>query len=162
MLEVARSTVCFLRTIWYCLHLLNRLFNMHCIGFQLRTLLPLLTTALSRSKDRGLTKVVAGRQVRQPVFHASSAACLLCRLAVSVRAPAKLFLGFRPAEADFSCFCAEITRDTNVPLRGSLPSSQLSCSGIPLDMMLVGLEDICPGKASVLTTICPGARRHPS
>ena len=130
MLEVARSTVCFLRTIWYCLHLLNRLFNMHCIGFQLRTLLPLLTTALSRS--------------------------------VSVRAPAKLFLGFRPAEADFSCFCAEITRDTNVPLRGSLPSSQLSCSGIPLDMMLVGLEDICPGKASVLTTICPGARRHPS
>ena len=31
-------------------------------------------------------------------------------LAVSVRAPAKLFLGFRPAEADFSCFCAEIIR----------------------------------------------------
>jgi len=84
-------------------------------------------------------------------------------LAVSVRAPAKLFLGFRPAEADFSCFCAEITRNTNVPLRGSLPSSQLLCSGIPLDMMLVGPEEgICPGQASVLTTICPGARRHPS
>ena len=27
-----------------------------------------------RSKDRGLTKVVTGRQVRQPVFYASSAA----------------------------------------------------------------------------------------
>ena len=27
-----------------------------------------------KSKDRGLTKVVAGRQVRQPVFYASSAA----------------------------------------------------------------------------------------
>jgi len=27
-----------------------------------------------RPKDRGLTKVVAGRQVRQPVFYASSAA----------------------------------------------------------------------------------------
>ena len=27
-----------------------------------------------RSKDRGLTKIVAGRQVRQPVFYASSAA----------------------------------------------------------------------------------------
>ena len=49
-------------------------------------------------------------------------------LAVSVRAPNKLFLGFRPAEAYFSCFCAEITRHTNVPLWGSLPSSQLSCS----------------------------------
>ena len=58
-------------------------------------------------------------------------------LAVSVQAPTKLFLSFRPAEADFSCFCAEITWHTNVPLRGSLPSSQLSCSGIPLDMMLV-------------------------
>ena len=55
-------------------------------------------------------------------------------LAVSVQAPAKVFLGFRLAEADFSCFCAEITRHTNVPLRGSLPSSQLSCSGIPLIM----------------------------
>jgi len=42
-------------------------------------------------------------------------------LAVSIRAPAKLFFGFRPAEADFSCFCAEITRHTNVSLRGSLP-----------------------------------------
>jgi len=69
-------------------------------------------------------------------------------LAVSVRAPAKLFLGFRPAEADFCCFCAEITRHTNVPLRGSLPSSQLSCFSIPLDMMLVGPEEgICPGQA---------------
>jgi len=27
-----------------------------------------------RSKDRGLTKVVAGRQIRQAVFYASSAA----------------------------------------------------------------------------------------
>jgi len=27
-----------------------------------------------RSKDKGLTKVVAGRQVRQPVFYASLAA----------------------------------------------------------------------------------------
>ena len=82
-------------------------------------------------------------------------------LAVSVGAPAKLFLGFRPAETDFSCFCAEITRHTNVPLRGSLPSSQLSCYGIPLDMMLVGPEeDICPWQASVLTAICPCARCH--
>jgi len=32
-----------------------------------------------------------------------------------------------------------------------------------LDMMLVGPEEgFCPGQASVLTTICPGARRHPS
>ena len=84
-------------------------------------------------------------------------------LAVSVRAPAKLFLGFLPAEADFSCFCAEITRHTNVPLLGSLPSSQLSCSGIPLNMMLVGPEEgISPRQASVLTAICPSARRHPS
>ena len=84
-------------------------------------------------------------------------------LAVLVQAPAKLFLGFWLAEADFSCFCAEITRHTNVPLRGSLPSSQLSCSGIPLDIMLVGPEEgICHGKASVLTTICPGAQCHPS
>ena len=58
---------------------------------------------------------------------------------------------------------AEITRHVNVPLRGSLPSSQLSCSGIPPDTMLVGPEEgICPRQASVLTTICPGARRHPS
>ena len=58
---------------------------------------------------------------------------------------------------------AEITRHVNVPLRGSLPSSQLSCSGIPPDTMLVGPEEgICPRQASVLTAICPGARRHPS
>ena len=83
-------------------------------------------------------------------------------LAVSVRALANLFLGFRPAEADFSYFCAEITRHTIVPLRGSLPSSQLSCVGIPLEMLLVGPEEgICPGQASVLTVICPGVRRHP-
>jgi len=111
-----------------------------------------------RSKDRGLTKVVAGRQVR----NLSSMLARQQGLAVSARAPAKLFLNFRPAEADFSCFCVEITRDTNVPLRGSLPSSQLSCSGIPLDMTLVGPEEgICPGQASVLTAICPGTRRHP-
>jgi len=83
-------------------------------------------------------------------------------LAVSVRAPVKLFLGFRPAEADFNCFWAEITRHMSVPLRGSLSPSQLSCSSIPLDMMLVGPEEgIRPKQASVLTVICPGARRHP-
>ena len=43
------------------------------------------------------------------------------------------------------------------------PTSQLSHSGIPPDMVFVNLEEaICPGKASVLTTICPGTRRHPS
>jgi len=54
-------------------------------------------------------------------------------LAVSVRATARMFHDFRSAVADFSCFCVKIIRHTSVPLRGSLPSSQLSCSGIPLD-----------------------------
>jgi len=62
-------------------------------------------------------------------------------VAVSVRAPDNLFLGFRLAEADFSYFCTEITSHTNVPLWGSLSSSQLSCFGIPLDMLLVGPEE---------------------
>ena len=30
------STVCFLRMVWYWLHLLNRIFNIHLIGFTLR------------------------------------------------------------------------------------------------------------------------------
>jgi len=83
-------------------------------------------------------------------------------LAVSGRAPANLFLDFRPAEADFSYFCVEITGHTNVPLRGSLFSSQLSCFDFPLDTLLVGQEvGICPGQATVLTVSCPGAQRYP-
>jgi len=34
--ETEGSTFPFLRTIWCCLHLLNRIFNMHLIGFLLR------------------------------------------------------------------------------------------------------------------------------
>ena len=36
LLEAAGSTVCFLHTIWCCLHSLNRAFNMHVIGILLR------------------------------------------------------------------------------------------------------------------------------
>jgi len=35
LLEAVWSTVCFVQTIWYCLHPLNRVFSLHLIGFQL-------------------------------------------------------------------------------------------------------------------------------
>jgi len=40
VMEVAGSTVCFFPTIWYGLHLLNKVFNIHLIGFLLRATNP--------------------------------------------------------------------------------------------------------------------------
>ena len=85
-----------------------------------------------RSKDWGLAIVVAGRQVRQPVLRLGTPPSFLARqlgLAASVRTPANLLFGFQPAAEDFSyLLCWNNETHSYVPLRGSLPSSQPSCS----------------------------------
>jgi len=47
LLEAAGATVGFLRIIWCCLHLQNRVFNMHFIGFLLRAAKPESKLALT-------------------------------------------------------------------------------------------------------------------
>jgi len=85
-------------------------------------------------------------------------------LAASARACAHLFFGSRPVAAEFSYFLyCNHQEHTRVPLQGILPSSQSSCSGIPLETLLVSPEKgICSGQVSVLSVVfsmCPAAPR---
>jgi len=60
-LEVAGSTAYFLRTIWYFSNLLNRVFNIHLIGFQLRATKREWKSALKR---RGIVFLQKPKPVR--------------------------------------------------------------------------------------------------
>jgi len=57
LVETTGSTVCFLWRIWYYLHPVNRGFNIHLAGFQLRATKLEWKLALKRPSDMSLQKL---------------------------------------------------------------------------------------------------------
>jgi len=69
---VAGSTVCFLRTIWFCLHPLSMVFNMHLIGCQLRATMQECKVALKRRRYYVSPQTQASAGCKYAAIHCSS------------------------------------------------------------------------------------------